>query len=228
MEIVTIPLRSSRQRITTPYFDAYNHGVIGNVASEELSRTLRRRGALILAVAGLVWVSVGTSGTTATAIGRVATPAVAIAITVAAIVLAIRSGSRPAPPRRLPDDWLRKAGLVNLGQLVGIAVAVAVLIATGLSALVPAVVCLIFGLHFLPLARLFGQWQYRWTGLLLCLTGVAGIIVYLGGSGRLSGSVVGIGTAVILWGTSVHVATHSSSASAGSAPPPGRPAPSGR
>jgi hypothetical protein len=188
----------------------HNRRVIEDVASEELSRNLRRRGALILAVAGLVWVSLGTSGTTTTPTGRVLTATVAIAVTLAAIVLAVRSGSRPAPQRRLPANWLRRAGLVNLAQVVAIAVAVAVLIAAGVPTLVPAVICLIVGLHFLPLARLYGQWQYRWTGALLCLTAVAGIAIDLGRSdGALSRSVVGIGAAVILWGTSLHVATRS-------------------
>lgn len=195
--------------------------VIKDVASEGLSRSLRRNGALILAVAGLAWVSFGTSGMTASTTGRVVTAAVAVGVTLAAIALAVRSSSLPAPQRRLPADWLRHAGLVNLGQLAAIAVAVATLMVAGVPALVPAVVCLIVGLHFLPLARLYGQWQYRWTGVLLCLTAVAGITIYLGGSGGALGqSVVGIGAAVILWGTSLHVSISSLSTPARPAHPP--------
>lgn len=176
------------------------------VASEELSRNLRRRGALILALGGLIWVSVGTSGTTGSPIGRVVTAAVAVAVTLAAIALAVRSGSRPAGPRRLPADWLHRVGVVNLVQLGVIAVAVVALIAAGRTNLLPPVISLVVGLHFLPLARLFGQWQYRWTGVLQSLTAIAGIVSYLAGSGStLASSIAGIGTAVILWGTSIHV-----------------------
>jgi hypothetical protein len=103
--------------------------------------------------------------------------------------------------------WSRQVGLVNLGQVAAIAVAVVVLIVVHGTTFIPAVICLIFGLHFLPLARLFGQWQYRWTGVLLCAAAIAGIAVYLGGSsGSMSRSVVGLGAAVILWVTSLHVA----------------------
>jgi hypothetical protein len=177
------------------------------VVSEELSRNLRRRGALILAVAGLAWVSAGTSGIAVSGAGRVATVAGVVAVTLAAIGLAVRSGSRPAPRRVLPAGWRRRAGLVNLGEVAAIAVAVVVLVAAGGPALVPAVVCLILGLHLVPLARLFGQRQYRWAGVLLCLAAVAGLAVYAAGSsGAVSRSVVGLAAAAVLWGTSLHVA----------------------
>jgi hypothetical protein len=182
----------------------HNRNVATEFASEELSRKLRRRGALILAVAGLVWLSAGPSVSGA---ARAATAAGAIAVTLAAIAAGLRSGSLPPPTRRLPVGWSRQVGLVNLGQVAAIAVAVVVLIVVHGTTFIPAVICLIFGLHFLPLARLFGQWQYRWTGALLCAAAIAGIAVYLGGSsGSMSRSVVGLGAAVILWVTSLHVA----------------------
>lgn len=177
------------------------------VASEETSRNLRRRGALILAVAGLIWVSLGTSGTAHSVTGRVLTVVVALGVTLAAIALAIRSGGRPVRGRRQPLGWLPRVGVINLVQLAAIAVAVPTLIAVHRTSLVAAAVCLIVGLHFIPLAGLFDQWQYRWTGLLLALAAVTGIAIDLGASrGALADSVVGIGAAVVLWATALHVA----------------------
>ncbi|CAM5742130.1 hypothetical protein SAFG77S_02013 [Streptomyces afghaniensis] len=38
---------------------------------------------------------------------------------------------------------------------------------TAAAMAVPAGVALVVGLHFFPLARLYDQWQYRWTAALL-------------------------------------------------------------
>ncbi|MQY12502.1 hypothetical protein SRB5_26360 [Streptomyces sp. RB5] len=173
------------------------------VASEELSRTLRRRGALILAVAGLVWVSIGTASS---GVGRAVTAGTAITVTVTAVLLALRSSARPVTRRRLPADWLRRIGVVNLVQLAAIAATVTVLLLTGRGALLPSAIGLIVGLHFVPLGRLFGQWQYRWAGILMSLTVLAAIVVHATGHHTLSANIVAIGSALVLWGTSIHVA----------------------
>src|SRR5699024_12520005 len=73
--------------------------------------------------------------------------------------------------------------------------------------LLPPVVCLIVGLHFLPLARLYDQPQYRWTAGLLILAAVIGLGAVLWGAEAetvLGG--VGFAAAMTLWASAVHVA----------------------
>ena len=73
--------------------------------------------------------------------------------------------------------------------------------------LIPPVVCLIVGAHFFPLARLFDQPQYWWTGASLSIVAAAGFITLAAGAGaEVSRVVVGLGAAITLWGTSLHVA----------------------
>lgn len=106
--------------------------------------------------------------------------------------------------RHLPPRWRRGVGLVNGIQTVAIVATVAGLVAAGAPQFVMPVVCLIVGVHFLPLRRLFDQPQYRWTGVALIVVAVAG----LGGLGdpALSRGIVGLGAAATLWATAAHLA----------------------
>lgn len=69
------------------------------------------------------------------------------------------------------------------------------------------IMAIIVGLHFLPLARLFGVSFYYAVGTLLCLLGIIALLVVpetttLAGREMLGRSLlVGFGAAVILWGT---------------------------
>lgn len=157
-----------------------------------------------MALFALVWAAAGASGTRV----PVVVGAVAVAVTALAVALAVRSGSRPpGRPRRLPHDWDHGVGTVNVVQVVAIVAAIAILGTAGVPMLVPPVVCVIVGVHFLPLARLFDQPQYRWTGVLLCLVGVGGLLALALGSGpELSRALVGLSAATVLWGTSLVVA----------------------
>jgi hypothetical protein len=65
----------------------------------------------------------------------------------------------------------------------------------------------VVGLHFFPLARLFDQWQYRWTAASLTVVAVVGVVVAVAGStDETVRVVVGAGAAVVLWLSSFHVA----------------------
>lgn len=173
-----------------------------------LDHSLRRRGALVLAFFALVWAAAGSSGVT-TGASAVAVGACAVLLTGTVVVLALRRGSDEATARqrRLPERWNHRIGMVNGAQAAGIAVTVLLLVNLNAAFLLPAAVCLVVGLHFFPLARLYDQPQYRWTGVLLILVAVAGVAVSAtGGDAASARAWVGLGAAVVLWGSSVHVA----------------------
>lgn len=178
-----------------------------NAAQQELSRSLRQRGALILALFSLLWAAVGASGLPSTAawVVRIA----AVLISAGALMLTFRPGGAETPERarQQPEGWHRRVGVVNLVQFVAIALAVVALLAVGAPQLVPPAVCMIVGVHFFPLALLFDQPQYRWTGAGLCLAAGAGLaIVSIGPGQETSRVVIGLVAAGTLWATSVRLA----------------------
>ncbi|MFE7550321.1 hypothetical protein [Streptomyces gardneri] len=172
-----------------------------------LTRGLRRRGAIVLAVFGLVWALAGGSGVAAAAVS-VAVGVVAAAVTVGAVVVAFRGTRGPVTRTvRLPEKWNRGVGLVNGAELVAIFAVIAASNASGHPELVPVGICLVVGLHFFPLARLFDQPQYRWTAILLTALAPVGLAVLAAGaSAETIRAVVGLGAAAVLWGSSFHVA----------------------
>lgn len=170
------------------------------------SRALRRRGALILALFAGLWAAVGASGLPPDLAAGARIAGAAISGTV--ILVAFRPGEAPAERRRhQPVGWYRRVGLVNLVQAGAIAVVVLGFIASGVPQLVPPVVCVIVGLHFFPLARLFDQPQYVWTAAGACAAGVAGLLALMLGAGlETSRMLVGLGAAATLWLTAVRLA----------------------
>lgn len=178
-----------------------------NAAQQELSRTLRQRGALIVALFALLWAAVGASGLSATAAWVVRIGAVVISA--GALVLTFRPGGAGTPERarQQPEGWYRRVGVVNLIQFVAIVLAVVAPLAVGAPQLVLPAVCVIVGVHFFPLARLFDQPQYRWTGAGLCLAAGAGLVILTIGPGQeTSRVVIGLVAAATLWATSVRLA----------------------
>ncbi|GAB3530594.1 hypothetical protein [Arthrobacter monumenti] len=181
-----------------------------DTAAQEQSRIMRRRGAVILAMFAVLWAAVGASGLTTGPAGVVRIAA--IVPSAAIVLLAHRPGSAEMPERKRyqPQGWYRHVGIVNLVQAAAIAVTVLGFIAADVPQLVPPVVCLIVGLHFLPLARLFDQPQYRWTGVGLLGASVAGLLILAGGPGaEASRIVVGFAAASTLWATSFRLAMRS-------------------
>lgn len=160
----------------------------------------------MFAVFGFVWAMAGAS------VAGQASLAVMVAAAVVSVAVAVlghryggdRAGARQ---RSLPQGWGRSVGLVNVAQIVGIATAAFGLSKTGLAPLIPPVVCLIVGLHFIPLARLYDQPQYRWTAALVSTVSLVGFGAWLWGAGTETVlGVVGLPTAAILWGSAAHVA----------------------
>lgn len=121
--------------------------------------------------------------------------------------VALRPGGlRPAVrERRLPDGWADRLSRVLLAELLGLLAAVGPRLATGHPGLRPAAACLVVGAHFLPLAQVFDQWQYRWTGLALLATAAIGLALVASGHSDAGVAVVGFGAALILIATAAHL-----------------------
>ncbi|MEV5437774.1 hypothetical protein AB0K80_17425 [Streptomyces sp. NPDC052682] len=174
-----------------------------------LTRTLRRRGTLVLSVFALVWAVAAASGTgSATDAVPVGIEAAAVLVTAGAIYLGYRKGAAPSPRMvSLPANWARGVGIVNTVELVAVFAVIAASNASGRPELIPVGIALVVGLHFFPLARLYDQWQYRWTAALLTALSVVGLVLVVAGLADESVRVVvGLGCAVVLWGSAYHLA----------------------
>ncbi|MFZ4150275.1 hypothetical protein [Streptomyces pseudogriseolus] len=174
-----------------------------------LTRQLRRRGTVVLSLFALAWALAGASGTgSATDAVPVAVEAAALVITAVALRLGLRKDARPSPRTvDLPENWARGVGVVNGLELLAIVAVVAAANASGRPAFVPVGIALVVGLHFFPLARLYDQWQYRWTGALMTAVAVAGAVLVLAGlSAGTVRVVVGLACAAVLWASACHLA----------------------
>lgn len=174
---------------------------------QAVSRSFRQRGALVLALFAVLWAAVAASGLPAALGWPVRIGAVVVAVAIIAATYRRRPGAVPERVRTLPRDWRRSVGIVNGAQFAVIALVVVVGLTTGVPQIVPPLVALVVGLHFLPLARLFDQPQYTFTAAGLCLAAVlGGLVLLVGPSLEVSRVVVGGVAALTLWATAVRLA----------------------
>lgn len=177
----------------------------------ELNRDPVRQGVLVMTIFGAAWAIVGITGLVPGGAARTAAAAGAAAVAVAVAVVSLRWRSRPAPSgargRRVSPRAGQSFVLINIAQTVAIVVAVFALVKAGRPELVAAAVCLVVGLHFLPLARIFDVAPYRWTGTLLILAALAGTAAFgYGAPAATTVAVVTLPAAAVLWATSLLVA----------------------
>lgn len=87
------------------------------------------------------------------------------------------------------------------------------MLARGVPVLIPPLVALVVGLHFLPLAAVFGQPRLRVPAALLVGAGLAGAAVWLadGPDGAVRFT-VGLVSALCLWGTALWTVAGTASA----------------
>ncbi len=173
------------------------------------TRQLRRRGTVVLSVFALIWAFAGASGTgSATDAVPVTVEVAAVLLTAAAIHLGHRRDAAPSPRTvHLPANWARGVGIVNAAEVAAVAAVIAAAAGTGHPRVIPAAVALVVGLHFFPLARLYDQRRYRWTGALLSAVAAAGLALTATGlSDETLRLVVGLGCALVLWATAYHLA----------------------
>ncbi|MFC9507831.1 hypothetical protein [Streptomyces sp. NPDC057002] len=174
-----------------------------------LTRALRRRGTVVLSVFALVWAVAAASGTgSATDIAPLGIEVAAVLVTAVALYLAYRKDAAPSPRTvNLPANWARGVGIVNTIELVAVFAVIAASNASGRPEVIPAGIALVVGLHFFPLARLYDQWQYRWTATLLTAVAIVGFVLVAAGlTSETVRIAVGLGSAVVLWASAYHLA----------------------
>ncbi|MGG3889655.1 DUF7010 family protein [Metabacillus fastidiosus] len=101
--------------------------------------------------------------------------------------------------------------IIFAAEGLAIVITIAVCNSTRHSELIPLIIAIIVGVHFLPLAHLFQVRLYYFTGTLLCLLAIMTLLfvpekVTLG-EYQINAfmSVVGFGSALILWGTGLAI-----------------------
>jgi len=166
---------------------------------------LRRSGGMLMGLFAFIWANVAGGGS-----AQLPLFVAALAITVATFLLALRPRGEGA--RLLDADWQQRYNRIGLVQFGAIAVVVVASIALDAAQLIAPLVCVVVGAHFLPLATLFVQPLFRWSGIALVVVGAIGVVLALaeasdngasGGNGETARLVVGLGAAVVLWATSV-------------------------
>lgn len=163
------------------------------------------QGIFTMVVFGLGWALVAAVGLTSSGPGRIAAGAVAVVLAVLVAVLALRSRASPSARRgRSSADPGRDFVRVNIAQTVLILVAVFGFARAGHPLLIAPATALVVGLHFLPLARIFGIPLYLVTGAVLVLiAGIGFVLVTTDVSDSAVLVAVGLPAAVTLWCTSL-------------------------
>ncbi|MFD4377407.1 hypothetical protein [Streptomyces sp. NPDC058486] len=171
-----------------------------------LTRTLRRRGVVVLSVFGVVWALAGGSGLPGP--GVLVAGVVGALLAGATLVAGFRgTAGEVTRPVRLPERWNRGIGIVNAAEVVAIVGVIAGANAAGHQEWIPVGVCLVVGLHFFPLARLYDQRQYGWAAAALTALAVVGAALLAAGlSAETVRAAVGLPAALALWGTALLVA----------------------
>jgi hypothetical protein len=138
---------------------------------------------------------------------------VVVGLLIASLRLWRKSETLPAHSSPEESMYWRNSGkwfgLIFASEAALIAIASIVLGNTGHDALIPPVIALIVGLHFLLLAPLFRLPLYNVTGIAMSSLALACIIAVIAGW-RPAGeslffwsSVVGLGSAALLWATAI-------------------------
>ena len=166
----------------------------------------RAVGIVVCAVMGLAWAA-STLGVLSVVVAvPVLTASVGVAVTLIAGAHRLRRTLAAGPALASPSadfgNFRRRFNLIALAEFAAIAAAINGLSWLGYSQWIPAAICGVVGLHFLPLARLFRVGLYYATAAALCLA--AGATMVLGAAGApasLWRLLPGFGAALALWAT---------------------------
>lgn len=162
-------------------------------------------GIVVMAVFGAVWWVVGCGSLTDPALGLLLAVGAVVALLLLAGWWRLR---RSLPANRVGDQAAqnvsRPFAAVNAAQWIAIALVVVGARAADRPEIIPALVCLVVGVHFFPLARLFGVPRYRLTGGALVAVGAAALVAVpaLDLPAGAWQAVPGFGAALVLWATS--------------------------
>jgi hypothetical protein len=163
-----------------------------------------RSGVVFYAFFGLGWLLAGLGHFGGAATGVAGTLGLVVALSL--VVAARRQSAQQADgtDEPLPPETRRRFVQVNAVQWFLIVAAAVGCSAAGVPELTMPLVAVVVGLHFLPLARVFGESRLVVPGLVLTALGVAGLLAWAADASR--GTVytlVGVGAALTLWSTAL-------------------------
>ncbi|MFC1437394.1 hypothetical protein ABUW04_03920 [Streptacidiphilus sp. N1-10] len=159
-----------------------------------------RSGVPFYAFFGLGWLLAGAGHFGGTVTGVAGTLGLLLALT---LVLLARRGARAGGVRQpLPPLKRRQFGQVNAVQWVLVAATATGCVAVGAQGLIMPLVAVVVGLHFLPLAHVFGDLRLVVPGTILTVIGFAGLVTRAAdASPGTVFTLVGVGCALTLWST---------------------------
>ena len=166
-------------------------------------------GVLFMAFFGTLWSLIGVGGLHGWGAPWLLIVALLIGVTLLAGGLTLWRGAAQLADVAIPEADTTGRWFLIVFAAEGIAIGIASYLCnvTNRFDLFFPIMAIIVGLHFLPLARLFGVGFYYAVGTLLCLLGIIALLVVpervaLADREMLGRSLlVGFGAAVILWGT---------------------------
>lgn len=172
----------------------------------------RATGAGVMAFFGLGWMACGVTDLPLTP-GRVLfATAVAVSVTFAVLGARMGRGAAGAPVTGTEPTAERKKkvgvrfALVVVAEWVAIFAIARVLVATDHAEAIPAFVAAVVGIHFFPLARLFGVRAYHATGAAMCASAAAAaVLAPLTSTPALWTALPGFGSAAALYATCAHL-----------------------
>lgn len=169
-----------------------------------------RSGVGFLALFGLGWWLLGSSAFDG--LTRQGLIAVGCAVTVA-LMFAARRFLPASAGGPFPVDRRRRFNQINGLQWLLIIVIAAVCRQIGVPVLIPPLVAVVVGLHFLPLAAVFEQPRLRIPAALLVASGTAGMTVWVANApDETVRLVVGLTSALSLWGMAIWTVAGTASA----------------
>lgn len=166
------------------------------------------RGAMILSLFGALWLGLGLSAAGAPAIPLEALLAAVFILLLFVSGLSIAKGRAlrrlyPAPSDDPYAVKIRKQfRKIGIFEAAGIVIAIALPQAIHRPYLITDWIAIVVGIHFLPLAPLFGAAVYYVTGIAIILWSVLAWALF---AGSAIGILSGIGTGIILWVTAAYV-----------------------
>lgn len=170
-------------------------------------------GVIFMAVFGTLWAGTGIMGLQGWGFPYVELAAIFVGIIMVIVGISLIHASQKMS-NQVSEDGARRLKRIGFlfnmvfiaeGLLIGIAIAICNLI--NQTDLIPGVIAIIVGIHFLPLASLFQIKVYYATGVLLCLLALITLLlvpdtVMVGEHQILAPlSLLGFGCALILWAT---------------------------
>lgn len=170
-------------------------------------------GVIFMAVFGTLWAGTGVMGLQGWGFPYVELAAIFVGIIMVIVGISLIHASQKMSSQ-VSDDGARRLKRIGFlfnmvfiaeGLLIGIAIAICNLI--NHTDLIPGVIAIIVGIHFLPLASLFQIKVYYATGVLLCLLALITWLIVpdtvMVGEHQILAplSLLGLGCALILWTT---------------------------